>query len=159
MQQFLAWLSKPFIAAVGIALVSLCGTVGTLLLNYDRRTPFIYSRVTLTPVPAVAGQLITIHREVVWLRQCEGAGEVWREIIRPNGGVSQYDRRYTRLPEKLGMQVVTNSFVLDEDVLDNGETEGTAIFRVSVWFHDCGWTSKLYAVAGPILEIPFKVRK
>ena len=128
-----------------------------MLISYDRREPFLSSRVALLPAPVIAGGMIIVKREVVWLRFCEGEGEVWREIVRPNGTISQYDRRYTRVPEKLGLQVVENVVHLDPAVLDNAENEGVATFRVQVLFHHCGVTSRFSPVRGPLLELPFRV--
>lgn len=145
--------------AISAGSLSVVAVVAMLLVGYDRRTPFIYSKITLSPIPAVAGGEVMVRREIVWLRHCEGEGEVWREIIRPNGTISQYDRRYTRVPAELGLQVVVNRFSLDPAVLDNAEDEGVAVFRLSAVFHRCGITSSFSPVHGPVAEIPFHVKR
>jgi hypothetical protein len=150
-------LGQYAVAALWTAGLTVLGIIGSLLLNYDRREPFLYAKVTLSPIPAKAGQAILVRREIVWLRHCEREGEVWREIVRPNGTISQYDRRYTRVPSDLGLQIVENPFWLDAAVLDNAENEGTALFRLSVIFHHCGITSGFRPIHGPRLEIPFRV--
>lgn len=139
---------------VGAFLVVLAGVA---LLQYDRRAPFQYIDTEIAPTRAAEGSTVTVTRKVEWQRPCDG--EIYREVVNPNGLVSHYDRGYRPFPATLGTQTATSSFTLPPIMLAPNETQGTATYRGRVRFADCGLSSRLWPIEIPFIEVPFEVVK
>lgn len=119
---------------------------------YDRRAPYEYISTDIEPQPAHAGDMVTVRRQGMWLRRCEGEGDVWREIVKTNKAVVSYDRGYTRIPYDLGYQEAESRFRLDP------MAPGHAKFRGRLMFWRCGLTSRIWPIEIPFQEVEFEVR-
>lgn len=140
------WAEHAKIAAMSVGAVA-C-VVGFLLV--DRRPPFEYISTEITPHFSYPGGSITVHRHVIWHRQCEGTA--WTEIVSADRIITNYDRG-TRAPYELGDTKADRTLSLPQSM-----RPGQATYRGVIKFHNCGLTSRLRPIEIPYQEVLFEVR-
>ena len=121
-----------------------------IFVAYDRRDPFDYINTWITPEVATSGQEITVHREIIWRRQCEG--EAWTEVVGSDRIMAIYDRG-ARYPAQLG-----ETFTERKLTLSKALPNGAAIFRGVIKFKACGLTSRWVALEVPYQVVEFMVK-
>jgi len=128
----------------------LIATSFLVFLIFDRRPPFEYVSTTVTPSMVSPGQDITVNRSVIWHRKCEG--EAWTEIVSSDRIVTPYDKGY-RYPADTG--ITSAQRVISLPLMMRS---GTAYYRGTIRFHNCGLTSRLKPIEIPYQERSFEVR-
>lgn len=123
-------------------------------LHFDRMPPLEYIRTELSPSPAVEGGSLTVTRYVNWTRKCDG--EIYRELVRPNGQLVNYTKNYRPYPYRLGEQSGSTTFRLPT-MLMSGEQSGVAIYRGRLRFLNCGVTSRWWPIEVSFQEVSFPV--
>jgi hypothetical protein len=151
--------AAPFVlghlrAALGTATLALAFMTW---LHFDRAPPFEYVSTDITPSPAVEGSMVTVSRNVIWNRNCDG--EIFREVVKPGGQIVLYDRMYRPFPYRLGRQSAQSSFDLPTIMLSPDISKGSAIYRGRVRFTQCGLTSRLMPIEIPFQEVTFEVMR
>jgi hypothetical protein len=144
--------TRHVFAAIGSIMIVLFGTV---LLQIDRAPPFEYVSTEISPAPATEGSPVTVTRNVIWHRNCDG--EIMREVVKPGGQIVLYDKTYRPFPYMLGYQNARSSFDLPTIMLAPDMSKGTAIYRGRVRFTQCGLTSRLMPIEIPFQEVTFEV--
>ncbi len=124
-------------------------TVGFLV--FDRRPPFEYINTEIAPHTVSPGDSITIWRHVYWHRQCEG--EAWTEIVSDSDRIITFYDRGSRYPSELGDTRAARILVLPQTL-----RPGSATYRGTIRFAQCGLTSRWNPLVVPYQEVTFDVR-
>lgn len=122
----------------------------TTFIIYDRRPPFDYINTDITPQYVSQGGTITINRNVIWYRKCEG--EAWTEIVSSDRIVTPYDKGY-RYPAETGITFAQRNIELPLVM-----RKGAAYYRGSIRFHNCGLTSWLKPLKISYQQRSFEVK-
>jgi hypothetical protein len=120
-------------------------------LVFDRRAPFEYLSTEIVPRIVYPGQTITVRRHVYWHRQCQG--EAWTEIVSDTDRIITFYDRGTRYPAELGDTRADRSIQLPQTL-----RPGSATYRGTIKFPNCGLTSRWSPIIVPYQEVSFEVR-
>lgn len=136
-----------------LAPASISMTVATMVvwfMIYDRMEPFEYVKTEITPQVASPGEAITVHRHVIWRRQCEGWA--FTEIVDGARIVTIYDVG-VRYPAVLGETAADRRIELPVAM-----HSGQATYRGVIRFKSCGWTSRWWPLEVEYQPTTFNVR-
>lgn len=147
-------LAKNWVLENVLVLPAIAICIG-LFLIFDRMEPIEYIDREISPNPAVEGQVVTIRRLVDWKRKCDG--DVFQEIVKPDGTLAFYDRAYRPLPYHLGQQATESQLQLPVKMLTSDTQVAKAKSRGRILFRACGLTSRIFPIEVVLKEVEFDV--